>query len=295
MLKRILWILPLLALTVTLFGQDQQESTGGGENRSNRGRGNRGNGGGPGGGGPGGGGSGFEAIREAMAKADAQIKEKLPEEYKELEKLDAAGDRRAAMQKRQELAQKAGIEMPSFGGGRGGRNGDQRRPDAANEQKNALEEWTKAENAIKEKFPDEYAEIAKLRETDMAAALVKLRELAEKAEVKLPEGEPPGKAVAPRNVARLAVERANSILQRRYPEEYAEIVKLRDEDPELAREKFRELFQKAGLNAEDLKKQVVARAASTRVIQVEVPQQNNNNNNNNRRQGGWGGPPGWGG
>lgn len=277
MIKRYLAILAVISLFAGAAAQEQPSGEG-------QGRGGRGRGGGS---------SGFEQMRERMRQANEQIKEKFPEEYKELEQLEST-DRRAASQKRLELARKAGIEMPDFGRGRGG----ERRPEPQDAQKNQLEEWQKAEEAIKAKFPDEYAAMEKLRETDAAAALVKLRELAEKAEVKLPEGDPPGKAVGPRNVSRLAVERANQILQRRYPEEYAEIVKLREEDPDLAREKYRELFQRAGLTAEELKKQVVARAASTRVIQVEVPQNNtNNNNNNNRRTWGGGGMQGgpWGG
>ena len=124
--------------------------------------------------------------------------------------------------------------------------------------------------------------------------------------MKLPENQP--KIIGPRNIARLAVAFADRILQQRYPEEYAEIVTLREEDPDLARDKYRELFKRAGLNSEDIKKRIEARSASTRIVQVEVPQNNNTNTNtgnSNRRWGGgmggmggmggggMGGPPGW--
>ncbi len=297
MKKRIFGIFIVL-LALSMAAQEQQDTSGGGDNQgqSRRGRGNRG-GGGPGGGNGGPGGGGFN--REAMQKVDEQIKEKLPEEYKELEKLSQS-DPRAAYTKRRELAEKAGIEMPSFG--RGNRGGN--RPDRGNSEEKALEEWQKAEAAIKEKFPKEYEEIDKLRQTDTAAALVKLRELAEKAEIKLPEGEPPGRTVSPRAVAKLAVDRAHQILRERYPDEYAEYEKLREDDPDAAREKFREMFKKSGLTSEELKRQVSSRRVQTQVIQVETPanqtqqqqqQQQGRGGNRGGGGGGWGGGPGGGG
>ncbi len=289
-----LGILTALALTFGVIAQEQQSQSAENSDSSRRGgrsRGGRGDFGG-----------GFEQIRERIRQADAQIKEKFPEEYKELEKLDSS-DRRAAYQKRIELARKAGIELPDFGRGRG-----DRRPGGSSSsseaQDNLQEEWQKAEEAIKAKFADEYAEIVKLRETDAAAALVKLRALAEKAGVKLPEGEPAAKEVGVRNIARLAVEQANRILERRYPEEYAEIVKLRETDPDLARDKYRELFKRAGLNSEELKKRIAAHAAGTRIVQVDTSQNNNTGSSNssggntsrrsNWSQGGFGGGPGGG-
>lgn len=306
MTKCYLGILTALVLTLGIMAQEQQSQpaensdSGNSSRRNGRSRGSRGD--------FGGGSGGFEQMRERIRQADAQIKEKFPEEYKELEKLDST-DRRAAYQKRVELARKAGIELPDFGRGRG-----DRRPGGSETQNNQQEEWQKAEEAVKAKFPDEYAEIAKLRETDAAAALLKLRELAEKAGVKLPEGEPPAKEVGVRNIARLAIEQANRILERRYPDEYAEIVKLRETDPDLARDKYRELFKRAGLSSEELKKRVVAHAAGTRIVQVEAPQNSNNTGNansssNTSRRGNWtrgnfggmgappdgnGGPPGGG-
>jgi hypothetical protein len=286
----------MMAAALLMFGVTAQEQQAQDENSARRGGRNRGSRGDSGGG-------GFEQLREQIRKVDEQLKEKFPEEYKELEKLDAS-DRRAAFQKRSELAKKAGIEMPEFGPRRNG--GGDRRPDAAAAEQNAQEEWRKAEEAVKEKFPAEFAEYEKLRESDAPAALAKFRELAEKAGVKLPENQP--KIIGPRNIARLAVAFADRILQQRYPEEYAEIVTLREEDPDLARDKYRELFKRAGLNSEDIKKRIEARSASTRIVQVEVPQNNNTNTNtgnSNRRWGGgmggmggmggggMGGPPGW--
>lgn len=280
MTRRYFGILAAAVLLISAVAAQEQQSadeSGGRSRGRSRGSGN---------------GGGFEQMREQIRKANEQIKEKFPEEYKELEKLEAT-DRRAAFQKRLELAKKAGIELPEFGGRRGG----DRRPDAA--EQDMREEWRKAEEAVKEKLPAEFAEFEKLRETNPDAALAKLRELAEKAEVKLPEGQPSFKNVGPRNVARLAVEYADRVLQQRYPDEYAQIVELRAEDPDLAREQYRELFKRAGLNAEEIKKRVVARSASTRVVQVEVPQTpsstGGNTGNTNRRWGGMGGMGGPGG
>ena len=100
-------------------------------------------------------------------------------------------------------------------------------------------------------------------------------------------------------MSRPGMEYADRVLQQRYPDEYAQIVELRAEDPDLAREKYRELFKRAGLNAEEIKKRVVARSASTRIVQVEVPQSPSSSSGNtgstNRRWGGMGGMGGPGG
>lgn len=216
-----------------------------------------------------------EAMRnmmEAFQKVDAQLKEKYPAEFAEIEKLNQS-DRRAAFAKKRELAAKAGIEMPKFGRRRDSKTPEAKpEPDPAKEDK--LAEWQKIEKQLKEKYPTEFAEYEKLRETDREAALAKLKVLAEKEKLTLPAYELPEHKILTRDLARLAVERAEFLIKRSYPDEYNAMVKLRAEDPDAAREKFRELAKKAGLDSEELKRQVIARPSSTRVIQVEKPSSN---------------------
>lgn len=164
--------------------------------------------------------------------------------------------------------------MPSFGRSRTTVSSNEQKPSEPEPtpvKDDKLAEWQKIETLLKEKYPVEFAEYEKLRQTDRPAALIKLKELADKEKLTLPAAEIPEIKILPRDLARLVVERAENIVQRRYPKEYLEIEKLRETDPDTARDKFRELVKTAGLNYEEIKRQVVARPPSTRVIQVVTP------------------------
>jgi len=174
------------------------------------------------------------------------LKEKYPGEVAEIEKLMQT-DRRAAMQKMREL-------MPrSFPGGFGNRDRSANGP------------WQVLMQQLKEKFPAEYAEIEKLMQTDRTAAIAKLRELATKAGLTIPEGEPgqfrSGNLTSPRNRNRLMSRAAEKIVQQLYPEEYELMLEMRKTDPDAAREMFRGMVREAGLTQEDLEK-TVARGQS---------------------------------
>lgn len=109
---------------------------------------------------------------------------------------------------------------------------------------------------LKAKFPTEFAEIEKLLETDSAAALKKLQALAAKAEITLPEVPLEAarkRPVSIRNSNRLYIRRANRMLERLNPEAYAELEKLRSEDEDAAREKFRTMVKQAGITLEQLR------------------------------------------
>ncbi|MDD2478980.1 MAG: hypothetical protein PHS31_03720 [Victivallaceae bacterium] len=214
----------------------------------------------------------MKEMREAYQKADEQLKEKFPAEFAEIEKLSQT-DRRAAFEQKRALATKAGIEMPTFSRSRTSRNSEQKPSEPETAKDDKLAEWQKIETLLKEKYPIEFAEYEKLRQTDRSAALIKLKELADKEKLTLPAAEIPENKILPRDLARLVLERAESIVQRRYPEEHQELEKLRETDPDAARDKFRELVKKAGLSYEELKRQVYVRPPSTRVIQVETPAQ----------------------
>ena len=184
---------------------------------------------------------GMFADRERMA---AQLKEKFPAEYAEIEKLRET-DRRAAMMKTMELARKAGIEMPRPGGFRGGMP----------MQQNSQETWQNLFTKLKEKDPAGVAEVEKLLASDPAKAMEKLKEIAAKAGLQVPEGLPtPGdiRPESPRNRNRFMVERATRILKHTQPEKMAEVAKLQKTDPDAARELFRTLVKDAGLTTDEL-------------------------------------------
>lgn len=156
------------------------------------------------------------------AEAEAKIKEKFPEEYAAVEKMRAEAEA-----KLQELAKKAGVEIPKT--------------------------MTEQLAELKAKFPKEMAEIEELGKTDRRAAFQKIRELAEKAGVKLtmPDmgGRPgmPGRngsEDAPPPPPRENPMRQLRLLRQKFPEEMAEIDRLRRSDPEAARTKTRDLLKK---------------------------------------------------
>lgn len=166
---------------------------------------------------------GMGRRRDPRAEAEAQIREKFPAEYAEIEKLRAEAEA-----KLRDLAEKAGVEIPK----------------------------TFAEQllALKEKYPKEMAEIEELRKTDRMAANRKMRELAEKAGIALPvhrpgpafgrmgEGTASGEEVPP-PPPRVNRMRKLKQLRRKFPKEMAEIEELRRTDPAAAQTKMQELIK----------------------------------------------------
>ncbi len=229
------------------------------------------------------------AMMESFRKAQEEIKAKLPAEYAEYEKLQSS-DRRAAMSKFRELASKAGVELPMMG-----RGGNRRRDNGgADTQAAANAEWQKVFEQLKAKFPTEFAEIEKLLETDSAAALKKLQALAAKAEITLPEVPLEAarkRPVSIRNSNRLYIRRANRMLERLNPEAYAELEKLRSEDEDAAREKFRTMVKQAGITLERLRAGAPGEDAGVTVIKQDDSAVNSTAVSSSRRSSGssWGG------
>lgn len=205
-----------------------------------------------------------------------QLKARYPAEYAEIERLSQT-DRRAAFEKTRALAEKAGISLPSFGGSSRGPRENGSLNGAATDESKALAEWQKFEADIKSRFPLEYAEVEKLKVENPTAALAKLKELAVKANIAVPEGVPPVQTtVLPRNVNRLTVALAAQIIEERYPAEYAAMLKLRETDPDAARNQFRALAKRAGLSYDRLKRMVLfdqakKTAETTAAAAVVVP------------------------
>ncbi|WP_294481354.1 hypothetical protein [uncultured Victivallis sp.] len=157
------------------------------------------------------------------AEAEAKIKEKFPEEFAAIEKMRAEAEA-----KLQELAKKAGVEIP----------------------KTMSEQLAE----LKAKYPKEMAEIEELGKTDRRAAFQKIRELAEKAGIKLSmpgmggrpgmPGRGNGSDDAPSPPPRENPMRQLRLLRQKFPEEMAEVDRLRRSDPAAARAKTRELLKK---------------------------------------------------
>lgn len=235
----------LLVLTaVTLVAADDTPAAP--PARSGGGRGNWG--GGEGRQRRGGGGNFMQSINQFME----QLKTKSPNEAAELQRLMQA-DPRSAMEKARTLAQKYDIPF----GNRGGRSrgGDDAGGDTLAQR---LAAWQTLEAAVKEKFPAEYAEIEKLRIENPKEATAKLKELAAKADIPIPEGEPPVQnLILPRNLNRLVLALAAGLIQERYPEDYAAMVALRETDPDAARDRFRALVKQARLDYPRLQRMVI--------------------------------------
>ena len=87
-----------------------------------------------------------------------------------------------------------------------------------------------AEKQIKEKFPKEYAAIEKSKEQ----AEEQLQALAKKANVKLP-------------LTQEAMMKKMAAIREKYKAEFEEIDKLRQEDPQAARERTNEIFKREGI------------------------------------------------
>lgn len=186
-------------------------------------------------------GGGRGGMRAQMENINRQLKEKFPAEYAEIEKMRET-DRMGAMRKMMELAGKAGLEMPF---GRRGMMGH--RPDFGHGMQN---EWTKFFAELKEKAPAEFAEIEKKLTSDPQNALKELAALAEKHGLKMPTGPLPSQrpqVSLNRNGNRFMIQRANRILEKSRPEDYAKLQELRETDDDAAREFFRKLAKEEGL------------------------------------------------
>ncbi len=207
----------------------------------------------------GGGMSGLIRLAQEEAKA------RYPEDYAEFERLQST-DRRAAMEKLREIASKAGFELP-MGGGRGD---FRRRTEDNNLELSA--EWQSVFDQLRAKFPSELSEIEKLFESNYEEAMKRLRELANKAEIELPETPlriAKKRPISIRNGNRLYIWRANKILAKRYPEEYAELEKLRLEDEDIARDKLRSMIKEAGITLEQLRVSVPGEDAGLTMIKQD--------------------------
>ena len=176
---------------------------------------------------------GMERRGDPRAEAEAQIKEKFPAEYAEIEKLRAEADA-----KLRELAKKAGIEIP----------------------KTFAEQMAEepAYGPMLAELGDQFCRFAERVSIQLCccvdnAAFRKMRELAEKAGIALPFGRPgqgPGRMggrgdVPGEDAPRM---RANPMqqlrqLRQKFPKEMAEVEELRRTDPAAARAKMQELIK----------------------------------------------------
>lgn len=164
-----------------------------------------------------------------------RLKSQYPNEVAEIEALRAT-DPEGAGTKMRELMSKAGF---SRGGMRGGFPG-------MPSQEQATESNDAILARLKEKFPEEFAAYEELRKTDPEKAALKLQELLDKAGLKLSETEDSLQSTL-RDRNRHMVEWANRELKTRYPERYAALEKLREDDPDAARREFRKMVAEAGL------------------------------------------------
>ena len=156
-----------------------------------------------------------------------QLKEKYPQEVAEIEKLQQS-DPAAARTKMFELMRKAG-------GDRG------MRPPRRDGE--FMEPTAEQLEAIKSKFPKEFAEYEKLKTSDLEKARTVLGELMRKTFGEQAAGANSNlRDRSRRSVAMLKME-----LKRRYPERFAEIEKLEETDPDAARAELRKLFAESGM------------------------------------------------
>ena len=189
-------------------------------------------------------------------EVQTQLKQKYPEKFAEIEKLQKTNIF-AALEKMRALARENNVTLPSsgrggregfrqggFGGGErgegfrqggfgGGERGEGFRQGGFGGQGgfgSRQNQRTTAEDQIKKLYPTEYAEVEKLRVTIEE----KLQALAKKGNVTLPES-------AETLRAKMAA------VREKYKTEFAEIDKLRETDPRAAMERTREIFQKEGI------------------------------------------------
>ena len=238
-------------------------------------------------------------FRRRFAEINETLRTKYPAEFAEMEKLRET-DRRAAMEKFRELAEKAGVSLPMMRRERGGDErfgaaGESSRPGA--DVQNALQ-------LIRAGHPEAFDENGKLKESDPAAALEKWIALAE--ETRVDDVKRSGGAVAAvsfRSRHRLMMARADRLLAEMDPEGFEYLTELRGEDPDAARELFRRMLRNAGLTAAVLSRPL-ADEKPVKSMQIALPDLSasggnfpgGGNGGGMRRNrgggfGGWGGPP----
>ena len=118
------------------------------------------------------------AVKAAWQQMIDQLKEKFPAEYAEIEKL-LATDARAALEKLQALAAKAGIEMPQVPAEITGRP----RPMSIRNANRML--ITRANRMLRQRNPEAYAALEKLRQEDEDAAREQFRAMVKEAGITL--------------------------------------------------------------------------------------------------------------
>ena len=206
-----------------------------------------------------------EENTKKWADVQSQLKKKYPEKFAEIEKL-AQTNIAEAMQKMTQLAREAKIATPQRGGfggreggfggrggfggqggregfggrggfgGQGGREGFGNRGGFGGGQGGQFggmmgnRQRREAEAQIKAKFPKEYAEIEQAQEQ----AEAKLQELAKKADIKLP-------------LTQEAMMKKMAAVREKYKAEFEQIAKLRETDPQAARERMQEIYKREGI------------------------------------------------
>ena len=152
----------------------------------------------------------FGPRQNPRAEAEKKLKEQYPAEYAEIEKLRAEAE-----EKLKALAKKANIELP--------------------EAPKSMEERMAD---LKKKYPKEMEEIEALRKTDPRASFMKLRELMMKENGgKMPGGEN-------RPAMRENQQKVLRDAQKKYPEDWKEIQRVRKSDPAKARQMTKDLIEK---------------------------------------------------
>ncbi|QSH41483.1 hypothetical protein P0136_07805 [Lentisphaerota bacterium ZTH] len=161
------------------------------------------------------------------------LKEKYPEEMKKIKELHKT-DPKAAKAKFKELVKKAVREMP---------------PEMKAKMKADMckrSKWVREKMKYimyaREKYPEEFKSIRKMREDNPEAFKVKMKELLDKAKKEMPKDWKPKK-----DFRKTFKHHHNGMkmLQTKYGKEMDEIRKLRKTDPKAAREKFKALKKKA--------------------------------------------------
>ena len=135
-----------------------------------------------------------------------------------------------------------------------------------NEAGDVTGEWAALQAALKEKYPEKFAEIEKLQNTNLFAALEAMRSLAESSGMELPRMMPPGRGERGQRrggpggagmrggpgmgfgpggmgMGGSPQQQVENELKEQYPEEFAEIEELRRE----ANRKLQDLAEKAGV------------------------------------------------
>lgn len=181
----------------------------------------------------------------------ALLKEKFPDEYASIEQLWLT-DRRGAVRKIMELAPRLGFDLPP---GIAERISERLAMHAAGgDGADWRQEWGRIIDAVKMKFPSEYAQLAPLWQNEPDRALERLQLLAQNAGVSFPAM--PGSDVSgypsPRDRGRFMEAEAERILRKDSPENFSKLEALRKTDPDAAREYFRKMARDAGLTPEKL-------------------------------------------